>query len=60
MGTWEAVLVGVLVLVLMIWWVPGLRSALRNSPKGTAEDWRGLLLPLGLVLAFVALLLALV
>jgi len=56
--TWEAVLTGVLVLVLLLWFVPGVKESVRRSRKGTAEDWRGVLLPLGLVALFVVLLLA--
>lgn len=55
---WEALLLGVLVLVLLFWFVPGVRNAMRNSPRGTAEDWKSVLLPLGLVALFVVLLIA--
>lgn len=56
--TWEAVLVGVLVLVLLLWWGPGIRERVRNAPKGTAADWKGLLFPMGLVVLFVLVLIA--
>ncbi len=55
---WEALLIGALVLLLLFWFAPGVRDAMRNSPRGTAEDWRGVLLPLGLVVLFVILLIA--
>jgi hypothetical protein len=57
---WEALLIGALVLLLLLWLGPGVRAAMRNSRRGTAEDWRGVLVPLGLVALFVILLLALV
>lgn len=57
---WEALLIGALVLLLLLWFGPGVRAAMRNSRRGTAEDWRGVLVPLGLVALFVILLLALV
>ena len=56
--TWEAILVGILVLLLLLWFAPGVKEAVKNSPRGTAEDWKGLLLPLGLVVALVFLLIA--
>lgn len=59
-STWEALLIGGLVLVLLLWFGPGIREAVKNSPRGTAEDWRGLLLPLGLVALFVILLIVFV
>ena len=57
--TWEAVLVGVLALILLFLFVPGLRKMVKESPKGTAEDWKGLLFPIGLVVLFVVVLIAL-
>lgn len=57
---WEAVLAGVGALLLLMFFVPGVREQLKNSPRGTAEDWKGLLLPIGLVVLFVVLLVALV
>lgn len=59
-NTWEALLIGVLVLVLLLWFGPGIRQSIKRSPRGTAEDWKGVLLPLGLVVLFVILLVALV
>jgi hypothetical protein len=59
-NTWEALLIGVLVLVLLLWFGPGIRQSIKRSPRGTTEDWKGVLLPLGLVVLFVILLVALV
>ncbi len=56
--TWEAVLLGVLVLVLLLWFGPGVREGVKRSPRGTPKDWTGVLLPLGLVILFVVLLVA--
>ncbi|MFZ0255951.1 MAG: hypothetical protein WAN46_09930 [Gammaproteobacteria bacterium] len=57
-SVWEALLLGALVLLVLFWFGPGVRAALRNSRRGTAEDWKGVLLPLGLVVLFVILLIA--
>ncbi len=59
MGIWEILLLGVLVLVVLLWFGPGTKAALKHSPKGSFEDWRGLIFPLGLVVLFVVLLIAL-
>jgi hypothetical protein len=59
MATWETVLLGVLVVLLLLWFGPGARERVKNSPKGTAEDWRGVLIPIGVVVLFVLLLIAL-
>lgn len=57
---WEAVLAGVGALLLLLFFVPGVREQIKRSPRGTAEDWKGLILPIGLVVAFVVLLIFLV
>ncbi len=59
MGLWESLLLGVLVIGILMWFGPGAKSALKHSPKGSAEDWRALIFPLGLVVLFVVLLIAL-
>jgi hypothetical protein len=40
--------------------LPGARKAVKNSPKGTMKDWMGYILPLGVVVLFVILLIAMV
>jgi hypothetical protein len=46
-----------LILVVMLFFmVPRLNAALKESPKGSAAQWMGALIPLGLVLLFVLLL----
>ena len=46
-----ALLVGMLVMIF-----PRVRHAMKNSPKGTAQDWMGYVVPLVAVIAFVVLL----
>ena len=60
MSGWEQVLLGLLLVVVLVWFFPGLKSSFRNSRKATGSDWLGLLLPIGLVVLFVLLLLSLV
>lgn len=46
-----ALLIGMLVLIF-----PRVRHAMKNSPKGTPQDWMGFVIPLVAVIGFVALL----
>lgn len=56
-STWQLVILGALVIVLLIWFRPGLKQAFKQSQNSTAKDWVGALIPLAIVVAFVALLL---
>jgi hypothetical protein len=47
-----AVLLGAMLLV--IW--PRAKHMLKHSPKATSDDWRGVLIPIVLVVLFVVLL----
>jgi di/tricarboxylate transporter len=50
-----------LLLIAMFFMIfPGARRAVKNSPKGTTKDWMSYILPLGVVILFVILLIALV
>lgn len=52
MSTWEQVLVGALGLLVLVWVLPGIKPMLKKSEEAP-KDWAGLLLPIGLVVAFV-------
>jgi len=56
MPTWQLLLLGVALVLILLWMGPGIKAALRNPNKGSAEDWKGLLLPIGAVIVFVVLL----
>jgi hypothetical protein len=58
--TWEMVLTGIAAMLLVLWLRPGIRNAIERSRQATERDWGAMLLPLGLVILFVVLLLALV
>jgi hypothetical protein len=58
--TWEMVLTGIAAMLLVLWLRPGIRNAIERSRQATEQDWGAMLLPLGLVILFVVLLLALV
>ncbi|ADJ29101.1 hypothetical protein Nwat_2272 [Nitrosococcus watsonii C-113] len=58
MSTWEMVLVGVIAILVILWFRPGIRAALQYGKQAEEKDWRGFLLPLAFVVLFVILLLA--
>jgi hypothetical protein len=59
MPVWEQVLIAVVTVLVVLWVRPGLKAALKQSRQAQHKDWQGLLLPLGLVILFVLLLIAL-
>lgn len=56
---WENLLLGVMVLGVILWMRPGIKSATHLS-KHSKPDWKGLLLPLSFVIIFVVFLIAMV
>jgi len=55
--TWEILLAGVVAVLLIFWFRPGIKAAIERSRKAE-KDWPGLLIPLGLVVLFVILLMS--
>lgn len=53
---WEKVLVGVLVLLVLLWFRPGMKAAFKERRDASREEWMSALIPIALVAAFVALL----
>ncbi len=50
-----------LFLIAMLFMIfPRVRHAIKNTPKGTAKDWMGYIVPLGVVILFVILLMSMV
>ncbi|MFW5442855.1 MAG: hypothetical protein ACKE51_00910 [Methylococcaceae bacterium] len=56
---WESLLLGVMVLGVIFWMRPGIKSSIQMS-KNAESDWMGLLLPVGFVVMFVVFLVAMV
>lgn len=50
---WYKILSAVFLIVLLIFLLPRAKQMLQNSPKGSAADWKGFLVPILLVVAFV-------
>ncbi len=48
----SAVFVG----AMLIYIFPRMRHAMKNSPKGTTQDWMGFIIPIIAIVLFVALL----
>lgn len=46
-----ALMIGMLVFIY-----PRMRDAIKHSPKGSFDDWKGFIIPLAAVIAFVAFL----
>jgi len=50
-----ALMIGMLVFIF-----PRMRHAMKNSPKGSTQDWMGFVIPLAAVIGFVIFLIAMV
>lgn len=59
LSTTENVILSIMALAIMVLFLPSAKAALQRS-KDAPKDWMGLLLPLGLVIAFVIFLIAMV
>lgn len=57
--TWEQILLGVIALLALLFFGPGVRRAFEQTRPGTFSEWMGVITPLVLVVAFVALLIVL-
>jgi hypothetical protein len=55
---WQQILLGALALLVVFWFRPGIKAMLERS-KEAPKDWTGALIPIGLVVLFVFLLIAL-
>ena len=53
-------LLGVLVILVLFWFGPGIRATLERSRQAKTRDWAGFLLPIVLVILFVLFLMKMV
>ncbi|WP_020159052.1 hypothetical protein [Methylobacter marinus] len=58
-SSWESLLLGVMVLLIIFWMRPGIKASFEHSRKAPA-DWMAVLVPLGLVVLFVIFLMVVV
>ena len=60
MATWEMVLLGALVVLVLFWIGPGVKATFERSRQAEHRDWTGFLLPIIVVILFVLLLIKMV
>lgn len=56
---WGQILTGVAIAAMLFYFGPSAYRAAKESPKGSAQDWLGLALPIGGVILFIIVLIAL-
>ena len=49
---WETIIIGVITLLVIFWFSPGIKAALERG-KQVKADWPSVLIPLGVVVLFV-------
>jgi RsiW-degrading membrane proteinase PrsW (M82 family) len=59
MGLWEKILLGVLVVLVLLWFRPGIKQAFTERREASREEWMSVLIPIALVAGFVVLLIVL-
>ncbi len=59
MALWEKLLLGVMVLLLLLWFRPGIKAAFKERRDASRDEWMGVLIPIALVAGFVVLLIML-
>lgn len=59
MELWEQLLIGAIGLGVLFLFRPGIKNAMEQSRQAENKDWKGVLLPVGLVVGFVILLIML-
>ncbi|HIL92103.1 MAG TPA: hypothetical protein EYG50_05060 [Cycloclasticus sp.] len=52
MALWEQVTLGAVALLVIFWFKPGIKAALKQSEEAE-KDWAGILLPVAAVILFV-------
>jgi hypothetical protein len=57
---WTKIGTALLLGAMLIFIFPRMREAVKNSPKGTSQDWMGFIIPLAAVIGFVILLIVMV
>jgi hypothetical protein len=58
-STWESILLGALVILVIFWMSPGIKAAMAQS-RQAKPDWKGFLIPMALVVMFVIFLIMMV
>ena len=56
MPTWEKILLGIAAFVIVFLFRPGTKQAVEQSKQAENPDWKGALLPIGVVIFFIVML----
>lgn len=59
MAQWEQVLLGIAAFAILFFFWPGVKKAMQQSQQAENPDWKGALIPIGVVVLFVIVLIAL-
>ena len=59
-STWEMLLAGALIVLVLMWWRPGMKQIWKESQEAESKDWQGVLIPIAVVVLFVILLIMMV
>ncbi|MGR6034377.1 MAG: hypothetical protein ACU4EQ_05770 [Candidatus Nitrosoglobus sp.] len=57
-STWEMILLGLIALLVILWFQPGIKVAFQHAAQVEQKDWKGFLLPIVLVALLVIFLIA--
>jgi len=57
---WVTIGSAALMIGMLVFIYPRMKHAMKNSPKGTQQDWMGFVIPLAAVIGFVAFLIMMV
>ena len=57
---WVSIGSAALMIAMLIFIFPRMRHAMKESPKGTSEDWKSFIVPLAAVIGFVVFLVMMV
>lgn len=57
---WLKIGSAVFIIAMLIFIYPRMREAMKNAPKGSSEDWKGVIIPIVGVVLFVLLLISMV
>tara|TARA_R110002074_G_scaffold81724_1_gene182973 strand:+ start:28533 stop:28724 length:192 start_codon:yes stop_codon:yes gene_type:complete len=52
MALWEQLALGAVALLVIFWFRPGIKAALKHSEQAE-KDWKGILLPIAAVVLFI-------
>jgi hypothetical protein len=59
MAVWEQALIAMAIVAVIYFWGPGAKKALEESQHAENPDWKGALIPIGMVILFVIVLISL-